>query len=144
MALTYDPRVVTPGDDTYAQLLRFRTELRRFLRWSEDQAAQAGLTPMQHQLLLAVKGHPDPMGPRASEIAAYLLISHSSVAELVDRAEAQALVERGSDPDDARVVRLQLTREGERRLAALSALHVEELERLGPALAALMTGFAKR
>ena len=42
------------------RLLAFRTGLRRFLAWSGQQAEAAGITPAQHQLLLAVRGHPDP------------------------------------------------------------------------------------
>jgi hypothetical protein len=53
----------TPSDDDYQRLLSLRTGLRRFLRWSERQAQAAGLTPTQHQLLLAVRGHADPRGP---------------------------------------------------------------------------------
>ena len=47
----------------YERLLDFRTGLRRFLRWSEQEAVAAGLTPAQHQLLLAIRGHRDPAGP---------------------------------------------------------------------------------
>ena len=48
--------------------------LRRFLRWSEDQAAAAGLTPAQHQLLVAVKGHSGPEAPAIRDLAEYLLL----------------------------------------------------------------------
>jgi DNA-binding MarR family transcriptional regulator len=69
----------------YERLLRFRTGLRRFLRWSAEQAALAGLTPAQHQLLLAVRGHPEPQGPTIRDVAGYLLLRHHSAVELVDR-----------------------------------------------------------
>jgi hypothetical protein len=32
----------------FENLLRFRVALRRFMHWSEGQAAAAGLTPAQH------------------------------------------------------------------------------------------------
>jgi hypothetical protein len=51
-------------DDVYSRLLVLRTALRRFERWSAEQAQAAGLTPMQHQLLLAIRGHADRRGPR--------------------------------------------------------------------------------
>ncbi|MGH9036659.1 MAG: MarR family winged helix-turn-helix transcriptional regulator, partial [Acidimicrobiia bacterium] len=57
------------GEPDYRRLLEFRTGLRRFLSWSEQQAAAVGLTPMQHQLLLAVRGHPHPSGPTVREVA---------------------------------------------------------------------------
>jgi len=49
--------------------LELRTGLRRFLRWSERQARAVGLTPAKHQLLLAIKGHPDTAGPTIGELA---------------------------------------------------------------------------
>lgn len=117
-------------DQAYARLLSLRTGLRRFLRWSEQQARAAGLTPAQHQLLLAIRGHADRRGPTVGEIADYLLLRHHSVVGLIDRADAAGLVGRVRDAEDHRVVRLQLTADGERRLEALSALHMQELERL--------------
>jgi DNA-binding MarR family transcriptional regulator len=114
----------------YEDLLTLRTGLRRFLRWSEQQAEAAGLTPAQHQLLLAIRGHADARGPTIGELADYLLLRHHSAVGLVDRADAAGLVERVRDPDDHRVVRLQLTAAGSKRLEALSEVHLEELHRL--------------
>jgi DNA-binding MarR family transcriptional regulator len=117
-------------DADYEDLLTLRTGLRRFLRWSEQQAEEAGLTPAQHQLLLAIRGHSDPRGPTMGEVADYLLLRHHSAVGLVDRADAAGLVHRARDPDDHRVVRLQLTAAGNKRLEALAGPHLEELQRL--------------
>jgi DNA-binding MarR family transcriptional regulator len=117
-------------DETYIQLLRLRTELRRFLRWSEQQAATEGLTGSQHQLLLAIRGHADPRGPTIGEVAGYLLLRQNSAVELVNRADAAGLVTRSRDDSDHRVVRLALTEDGAARLERLSAVHLVELERL--------------
>ena len=54
--------------EDYENLLTFRTSLRRFLHWSETQARAAGLTPAQHQLLLAIKGHRGEHGPAIGAI----------------------------------------------------------------------------
>jgi DNA-binding MarR family transcriptional regulator len=116
------------SDRDYAQLLALRDELRRFLHWSEQQASAAGLTPAQHQLLLAVRGHTGD--PTIGEIAEHLLLRHHSVVELLNRAQHAGLIVRHADPDDHRVVRVQLTEAGEARLAALTASHVEELGQL--------------
>ncbi len=124
----------------YERLLRFRTGLRRFLRWSADQAALAGLTPAQHQLLLAVRGHPDPKGPTIGDVARSLYLRHHSAVELIDRAQAAGLVERQTDPSDGRAVRLGLTASGEDRLAELTAAHLEELARLEAELHTLWEG----
>ena len=131
-------------DADYARLLEFRTGLRRFLRWSEQQAAAAGLTAAQHQLLLAIRGHRDPDGtvaaPTIGDVADHLLLRHHSTVELVDRAVAAGLVERRPDPSDQRQVRLVLTPAGAQRLEHLSNLHLEELTRLGSALRPLTDG----
>jgi len=98
------------------------------------------VTPAQHQLLLAIRGHPDPAGPTIREIAGDLLVCHHSAVELVDRAGAAGLVERRQDGDDLRAVRRCLTADGADRLAWLSALHLEELRRFAPQLEALWDG----
>jgi DNA-binding MarR family transcriptional regulator len=118
------------GDDDYRRLLLLRTGLRRFLHWSEQQAEDVGLTGMQHQLLLAIRGHPDPRGPTIGDVASYLVIKHHSAGELVDRAQAAGFLRRVGDPVDLRVVRLRLTLLGSRRLSSLTRLHLEELARL--------------
>lgn len=128
------------SDADYARLLEFRTSLRRFLHWSEEQAKRVGLTPAQHQLLLAIRGHGDERGPTIGDVAEVLFLRHHSAVELVDRAQAAGLVERRPDPDDQRQVRLSLTRKGATKLDQLSALHLEELERLGSNLRTLSKG----
>jgi DNA-binding MarR family transcriptional regulator len=132
------------SDDDYRRLLELRTGLRRFERWSREEAAKAGLTPAHHQLLLAVRGHPDQRGPTISEIADYLQIRHHSAVGLVDRAVDAGLCRRSADEHDARLIRLALTATGRRRLRALSRTHSEELARLGPRLQRLWAGLAKQ
>ena len=126
-----------PTDEDYRHLLELRSGLRRFLHWSEQQARSAGVTPAQHQLLLAIRGHRDPRGPTVGDIAGHLLLRHHSAVGLIDRAEAAGLVVRGPDPDNPSAVRLQLTAQGSRQLETLSELHLEELEHLAPTMHAL-------
>jgi DNA-binding MarR family transcriptional regulator len=128
------------ADADYQRLLQFRTGLRSFLHWSEEQAAKAGLTAAQHQLMLAIRGHADARGPTIGEVAGYLFLRHHSVVGLVDRAAAADLVERREDEDDRRVVRLRLTPHGNAMLGRLSQLHVEELARLGAQMRTLWAG----
>lgn len=127
-------------DADYRRLLQFRTGLRRFLHWSEEQAEKAGLTPAQHQLLLAVRGHDGAHGPTIGEVAGYLMLRHHSVVGLVDRAEKAGLVERQEDAGDRRVVRLRLTPQGLSTLQKLSALHLEEIQRLAPSIQEIQQG----
>jgi DNA-binding MarR family transcriptional regulator len=127
-------------DDDYRRLLEFRDGLRRFLHWSEEQAKAVGLTAAQHQLLLAIRGHPGDEAPTIGAIASHLLLRHHSAVELIDRAQTAGLLERTVDPIDQRVVRLRLTGEGRRRLAGLTAQHLEELRRLEPQLRPIWEG----
>lgn len=129
--------------EDYENLLAFRTSLRRFLHWSETQARAAGLTPAQHQLMLAVKGHPGVHGPTIGDLAGYLMLRHHSTVELVDRAEAAGVVERWGDDDDGRVTRVRLTVEGEARLASLAQAHLDELRSLAPVLDAAVAQWAR-
>lgn len=125
------------NDAQFARLLEFRVALRRFNHWSEEQAAAAGLTSAQHQLLLAVRGHPEPSGPTISDIASYLFVRHHSAIGLLQRVEALGLVERASDASDQRLVRIRLTAAGAERVASLTTAHLVELQRLAPMLDAL-------
>lgn len=117
-------------DRDYARLLAARTMLRGFEQWSAEQAARAGLTARQHQLLLAVQGHPEAAGPTVGQVGDYLFVQHHSAVELVSRCESLGLLVRVADRADGRVVRLRLTALGRRRLRALSSAHREELNRL--------------
>jgi DNA-binding MarR family transcriptional regulator len=131
------------GDADYQRLLEFRTGLRRFLHWSEEQAQAAGVSPAQHQLLLAIRGHRDARGPTIGDVADYLLLRHHSAVELVDRAEGAGLVRRRHDRDDHRVVRLQLTARGAEKLRRLTAGTLEELNRLSPRLRPVWSGLER-
>ena len=138
--MTSGTTIRRPTDQDYQRLLEFRTGLRRFLRWSQEQAGLARLTPAQHQLLLAVRGHADPRGPTIGEVADYLLLKHHSVVELVDRASVIGLLERVGDDEDHRVVRLRLTPKGADRIEGLASATLAELSRLGPRLRAVWRG----
>ena len=137
-----DVRQLTRED--YENLLAFRASLRRFQHWSETKAREAGLTPAQHQLLLAIKGHRGVQGPAVGDLAGYLLLRHHSTVELVNRAEAAGLVERAGDDIDSRVTRVRLTAEGEQRLSQLTPAHLDELENLAPVLDQLVAQWESR
>lgn len=113
----------------YRALARFRRALRSFLHFSEEAARAAGLTPAQHQLLLAIKGSEWDDPPTIRELAESLKLRHHSAVELIDRAAAAGLVEREHDRTDGRLQRVVLTRLGEGKLAALSKLHRDEVRR---------------
>ena len=118
------------GPDEWEALAAFRRELRRFLRFSEDAARSHGVTPQQHQLLLAIKGTPGRDWATIAELAENLQLRHHSVVGIVDRSEAHCLVERSRHQDDHRSVEVRLTSTGESVLLALTTFHRQELERM--------------
>jgi DNA-binding MarR family transcriptional regulator len=123
-----------PTRRDFENLLAFRVSMRRFQRWSEDQAAAVGLTHVQHQLLVAIKGHPADHPPTVGDLADYLLLRHHSAVELVNRAEAAGFVRRAADTEDARVVRVELTPTGDRLVTDLTQAHLAELHKLAGSL----------
>src|SRR5215469_12930640 len=123
----------------FERLLEFRVTLRRFHRWSEDQAQAEGLTHVQHQLLVAVKGHHGKLPPTMGDLAGYLLLRPHSTVELIDRAEAAGLVERVPDDNDGRVVRVRLTKDGDRIVHRLARAHLDRLHELATVLDDLVT-----
>ncbi|MCL4434971.1 MAG: MarR family transcriptional regulator [Actinobacteria bacterium] len=129
-------------DEEFQRLLELRTSLKQYLRWNEHAAKDAGITPAQHELLIAIKGHPGQQGPSISNIAQYLLLRHHSAVGLVDRAEKAGLLIRKTDGDDRRVVRLRLSPKANRVMDKLAALHSEELARLSTKGQPLWKGLA--
>jgi DNA-binding MarR family transcriptional regulator len=117
------------SDAEYRALAQFRRALRSFLYFSEEAARDTGLTPSQHQLMLAVRGADTDEAPTIGDVADWMKLRHHSAVELVNRAEASGLVRRVPDETDHRRQRLVLTKLGETKLAALSTLHREELRR---------------
>jgi DNA-binding MarR family transcriptional regulator len=131
------PRTLEMADPTrsdFEKLLKFRVALREFQRWSEDQARDAGLTHVQHQLLVAVKGHADKLPPTVGNLAEYMLLRPHSTVELIDRTEAAGLVQRQPDATDGRVVRVRLTATGDRIVQRLTRAHLERLHGLAAVL----------
>jgi DNA-binding MarR family transcriptional regulator len=122
-----DPEVLSPRD--YRALAEFRYALRVFLRFSEDAAREAGITPAHHQLLLAVKGWDGERPPTISDLAQRLQLKNHSTVELVQRATSAGLVESDSDADDGRRHLVVLTELGDAILGSLSIQHRDELRR---------------
>ncbi|MGX5827516.1 MarR family winged helix-turn-helix transcriptional regulator [Mesorhizobium sp. 43Arga] len=122
----------------YQRLSEFRYLIRRFLEFSQLQAEDAGLTPRQHQALLAIKGYPGGGPVTVGDLAERLRIRHHSAVELVNRLSEAGLVTRDQDKDDHRRVLLRLTERADDCLAELSAAHLDELSRIEPMLRRLL------
>lgn len=133
----HDSAIVS--DAQYRRLAQFRYALRQFLHFSEDAARTAGLTPRQHQALLAVRGFADNGDMSIGDLAESLQIRHHSAVGLIDRLVAQNLMQRRSCDLDRRQVRLLLTRRAASILDRLTLAHTEELRRIGPVITDLLT-----
>ena len=128
----------------YETLAAFRYALRRFLHFSENAAHAAGLTPQQHQALLAIKGFPGRDRVTVGELAERLQLRHHSTVGLVDRLAAEQYVLRVRSEQDRRQVFVQLTARGEAILAQLSAAHSRQLKQIGPELNRLLQQLAEQ
>jgi len=117
----------------YETLADFRYALRQFLRFSENAAESAGVTPQQHQALLAIRGFAAG-GITISDLAERLQVRHHSAVGLVDRLVKQDLVKRKQDRNDRRTIHLALTTRGQKVLEKLSAAHREQIRKFMPRL----------
>ncbi len=125
----------------YETLASFRYLIRHFLHFSEEAARAVGLTPQQHQALLAIAGFAKPQPVTIGRLAERLQIRHHSAVGLVDRLVAQGLVVRNTGPD-RRAVYLSLTEHGTRVLEQLTVVHRQELRQIGPELRAMLERLA--
>ena len=111
----------------YEVLANFRYQLRQFLRYSERVIRRHGMTPLQYQMMLQVKGYPGRDWASVGELAERLQAKHHSVVSLITRCEKLRLVQRRVDEGDRRSVQVHLTSKGENALKRLARLHRDEL-----------------
>ncbi|MCK9861015.1 MarR family winged helix-turn-helix transcriptional regulator [Paenibacillus sp. ATY16] len=114
----------------YERLASFRYKLRVFMHFSESVAKEVGLTPQQHQLLLAIQGYPGRDYATISEAAEKLQITHHACVGLVSRCQKSGLIKRRRNPDDARSTLISLTDKGLNLLEHISEVHLKQLQDL--------------
>ena len=112
----------------FETLAEFRYALRRFLRFSEESTRSSGVTPLQYQLMLQIKGFPGRDWANVDELAERLQAKHHGVVALISRCEEAGLVTRNAGRDDKRRVEVQLTTKGDKWLEQLARLHRDELQ----------------
>lgn len=132
------PRSVAIKDKDYFVLASFRRELRNFLNFSEQAAQNRGLTPKQHQAILAIRGFEDASGVTVGDLAEHLHLKHHTAVELVDRLVRAKLVVRKTDREDRRRVLLNLTGKANAALKGLSGIHMAEIRRNAPGMIKLL------
>ncbi len=126
----------------YAQLAGFRRSLREFLRFSDQAAAEAGLTSRHYQAMLVLRACPRGQKVTIAGLAEQLMIKHNSAVGLADRLAEVGLVERRVSRTDKRKVELRLTLCGRQLLARLAEMHRGELQRIGPLMERFFSGLA--
>lgn len=115
------------GKIDFEALAEFRYQLRKYLRFSEKVTHQQGVTPLQYQLLLQIKGYPGRSWASVAELAERLQAQHHGVVALVSRCEALGLVRRAASTIDLRKVEVHLTDRGDTLVTDLVRLHRAEL-----------------
>ncbi len=131
---------LTDGD--YNRLANFRFALRRFLEFSAAAARTEGLTPRQHQAMLAIRGS-EHARASVGHLAERLCLKPNTAAELAKRLEAGGWITRTPDKADRRVVVLELTPSARGILERLSHAHRRELRQIGPEIAALFQSLSE-
>ncbi len=114
----------------YEALSEFRYQLRRFLHFSETVVHRHGLTPLQYQLMLHIRGSSGRGWATVGELAERLQIQAHGAAALVQRCEACGWVERRASSRDRRQVEVHLAAAGTELLEHLALLHATELRSL--------------
>jgi DNA-binding MarR family transcriptional regulator len=114
-------------ENAYQIQASFRSSLRRFLRFSEEEARKHGITPQQHLALLSIRGQPSYPRVAVGRVAEAMQIRHHSASLLVDRCVKRGLLYRQEDPDDRRRVMLSLTDDGQQVLDEITRANRNEL-----------------
>jgi DNA-binding MarR family transcriptional regulator len=122
------------------RLSAFRHQLRRFLRFSEDAARDAGLTLAQYQLLLHTQGFAARDWASVGELAERLQVQPHAAVALVTRCEQLGLARRRANASDGRLVEVHLTAKGRRALERVALRHESELAALSRVIAQARAG----
>lgn len=122
----------------FQAMAELRYQIRRFLRFSEKAAREAGIEPQQHQLLLTVRGLPERLKPTVGVLAERMQLQHHSTVELIDRLVDRGFLCRLRATDDRRQVLVKLTHDGEQFLEKLAIHHLQEWQSAGPTFVRLL------
>jgi len=126
-------------ESEYAALAELRYRIRQFLRGSDDAAEAAGLEPQQYQMLLVIRGLPNPGATSIRRLAERLLLRHHSAVGLIDRLEARGFVRRTPSAVDQRQLCVILLPNGQRALERVVRERLHELRESGHALISALT-----
>nr|WP_184468013.1 MarR family winged helix-turn-helix transcriptional regulator [Rhizobium esperanzae] len=118
----------------YEALANLRYRIRRFRQFSAKEAQRLGLTPQQHQALLAIKGQPAGKKMSTRMLAERLLMDRKVADGLVQEFVGKAYIE--TDPAAAGPSKqfVRLTSKAEGALDRLASAHLFEIRKMAPEL----------
>lgn len=109
------------------------SEVFRVLLW--DSGKQYGLSPIQIQLLLFVRFHPEEDLRKVAYMAREFNMTKATISDSLKTLDQKGLVRKKTDVEDARSVTVSLTAKGEKIAAQVSGFAASldsALERLAP------------
>lgn len=123
-----------PTQEDYEALAELRYALRKFTDFSISEVLKLGLTPPQHQALLAIKGLPVGRQMTAGMLADRLLISLQSASELISGLAEAGYVDFVPDVKNSRRQVVHLLDKADFTLEKLGGTHLLEIREMAPEL----------
>jgi DNA-binding MarR family transcriptional regulator len=117
------PELLRDGSDAaFRQMLNDLFAFSRSLESARAKFAEAvGLSSTQYMILITISRNRETEGFGVNRIAAALHLSGSFVTNEINKLVEASLVKKITDPIDRRRVQLQVTRNGERKVAQLAS-----------------------
>lgn len=115
----------------FTVLDEIQKQLARVVTAMESRLRQAGLTPAQYQLLLAVKAHGDHEPPTLGTLATQMQIGRPSLVEPLDALVGRGFLDKRRDGADHRRVLVTLTPAGDQWLQPLAEDLLRDLSKNG-------------
>ncbi|MGV2099739.1 MarR family transcriptional regulator [Rhizobium sp. 21-4511-3d] len=116
----------------YEALANLRYRIRKFRQFSAEAADRLGLSPQEHQALLAIKGLGIGGAMSVSSLAKKLFLTPAAAAELAATLQARGHVTVHIKPKRRSHVRL--TDQAEELLRRLTPAHLHEIREMAPEL----------
>ncbi|WP_018860201.1 MarR family winged helix-turn-helix transcriptional regulator [Rhizobium sp. 42MFCr.1] len=116
----------------YEALANLRYRIRKFRQFSAGAASRLGLSPPEHQALLAIKGLGIRGEMSVSSLAEKLFLARAAATELTEGLKARGFLTVVIKPKRRIVVRL--TDQAEELLRRLTPAHLYEIREMAPEL----------
>lgn len=116
----------------YEALANLRYRIRKFRQFSAEAASGLGLSPLEHQALLAIKGFGIGGEMSVSCLAEKLFLMPTAATELAEVLNARGFLTIVTKPKRCIVVRL--TDQAEELLRRLTPAHLYEIREMAPEL----------